>query len=246
MGGVIRRPSESRVICQNHIVKIQRLSCPGQQDLNLRPCLALPAGFEPAVSGVRVRDPWPLDDGSVIGSGRRIRTCRILINSQAHPPRTVDRNKLVEPQRIELCAAILQGSPVTHDWPRTGAWGWFRANLSAFSARCFHQISFPGEMVERAGLEPASPVCKTGALPVELSSHVELVRTVGFEPTPPDRHSGTLPLSHVRDDVCDRAGCVSIARGWWAGMELNHHSRRRGVYSALGSPVPSLPEVGGR
>jgi hypothetical protein len=25
-----------------------------------------------------------------------------------------------------------------------GAWGWFRANLSAFSVRCFHQISFPG------------------------------------------------------------------------------------------------------
>ena len=27
--------------------------------------LVLPAGFEPAISGVRFRHPWPLDDGSV-------------------------------------------------------------------------------------------------------------------------------------------------------------------------------------
>ena len=27
------------------------------------------------------------------------------------------------------------------------------------------------ELVERAGLEPASPACKAGALPIELSSH---------------------------------------------------------------------------
>src|SRR5882672_4638622 len=27
------------------------------------------------------------------------------------------------------------------------------------------------ELVERAGIEPASPACKAGALPIELSSH---------------------------------------------------------------------------
>jgi hypothetical protein len=30
-----------------------------------------------------------------------------------------------------------------------GAWRWFRANLSAFSARRFHQISFPGDWCGR-------------------------------------------------------------------------------------------------
>ena len=39
-------------------------------------------------------DAWPLAERRVSGSGRRIRTCRILINSQAHPPRTVDRNEV--------------------------------------------------------------------------------------------------------------------------------------------------------
>ena len=27
--------------------------------------MVLPAGVEPAISGVRFRHPWPLDDGSV-------------------------------------------------------------------------------------------------------------------------------------------------------------------------------------
>jgi hypothetical protein len=36
------------------------------------------------------------------------------------------------------------------------------------------RLPFPpsrNELVERAGLEPASPACKAGALPIELSSH---------------------------------------------------------------------------
>jgi hypothetical protein len=37
-------------------------------------------------------DVWPLAERRVIGSGRRIRTCRMAINSRPHPPRTVDRN----------------------------------------------------------------------------------------------------------------------------------------------------------
>src|SRR5262249_23528970 len=54
-------------------------------------------------------DAWPLAERRMIGSGRRIRTCRILINSQAHPPRTVDRNELVDRWGVEPHASCLQG-----------------------------------------------------------------------------------------------------------------------------------------
>jgi hypothetical protein len=49
--------------------------------------------------------------------------------------------------------------------------------------------------VERAGLEPASPACKAGALPIELSSHQELVPGVGFEPTSPRLQRGAITRS---------------------------------------------------
>src|SRR3977135_701203 len=80
--------------------------------------LAFPTGIEPACLPVRNRalvqlsygknwydvwdsnpcccaenaDAWPLAERRMIGSGRRIRTCSDLINSQAHPPTPVDRN----------------------------------------------------------------------------------------------------------------------------------------------------------
>ena len=60
-----------------------------------------------------------------------------------------------------------------------GAWGRFRAHLSAFSARRFHQISFPGELVRTAGIEPTPPEWRSGTLPL---SHVRMVRPRGFEP----------------------------------------------------------------
>lgn len=56
----------------------------------------------------------------MIGSGRRDRTCRVLVNSQTHTPSAVDRNKLVETPRIELGTTILQGSSATHSHPRFG------------------------------------------------------------------------------------------------------------------------------
>ena len=97
--------------------------------------LAFPTGIEPACLPVRSRalvqlsygknwcdvwdsnpcccaenaDAWPLAERRMIGSGRRIRTCRILINSQAHPPRTVDRNELVDRLGVEPSASCLQG-----------------------------------------------------------------------------------------------------------------------------------------
>src|SRR5262249_34117766 len=130
--------------------------------------LAFPTGIEPACLPVRSRalvqlsygknwcdvwdsnpcccaenaDAWLLAERRMTGSGRRIRTCRILINSQAHPPRTVDRNELVDRLGVEPSASCLQGiSP-----PRRSARGartWFRATLSCSSGRRYHQISFP-------------------------------------------------------------------------------------------------------
>jgi hypothetical protein len=93
-------------------------------------------------------DVWPLAERRVIGSGRRIRTCRDLINSQAHPPRAVDRNKLVDRLGVEPSAGCLQGiSPprrpaqstrVRRVFRRNGARTWFRATLSCSSGRRFH------------------------------------------------------------------------------------------------------------
>ena len=102
--------------------------------------LAFPTGIEPACLPVRSRalvqlsygknwydvwdsnpcccaenaDAWPLAERRVIGSGRRIRTCRDLINSQAHPPRAVDRNKWwtdweSNPARVACKASLRPG-----------------------------------------------------------------------------------------------------------------------------------------
>src|SRR5262245_26126723 len=95
--------------------------------------LAFPTGIEPACLPVRSRalvqlsygkkwcDVWDSNPGCcagnadagllaerrMIGSGRRIRTCRDLINSQAHPPGAVDRNKMVD--RLGVEPSCLQG-----------------------------------------------------------------------------------------------------------------------------------------
>ena len=62
-------------------------------------------------------------------------------------------------------ATILQGSSAPLCCPR-GAEGWFRANLPASSARCFHQISFLGEDLVRASvIETESPEWRSGARP---------------------------------------------------------------------------------
>jgi hypothetical protein len=134
--------------------------------------LAFPTGIEPACLPVRSRalvqlsygknwydvwdsnpcccaenaDAWPLAERRVIGSGRRIRTCRILINSQAHPPRTVDRNELVDRLGVEPSASCLQGiSP-----PRRPA------QRKRVHARLL-------EMVLGRGFEPRSPALQAGA-----------------------------------------------------------------------------------
>ena len=80
------------------------------------------------------------------GSGPRIRTGRILINSQAHPPRTVDRNKLVEDRGVEPRAGCLQGIPVPRYVPRIGADPLNRTASFASSERRAHQLHKVGEL----------------------------------------------------------------------------------------------------
>jgi hypothetical protein len=76
-------------------------------------------------------------------------------------------------------------------------------------------------------------------------SSANLARTAGVEPTPPEWRSGTLPLSHVRQDASKDQGRSAAARA--AVLKLvgrdgiEPPKLTRGVYSALGSPVPSLP-----
>ena len=167
--------------------------------------LAFPTGIEPACLPVRSRalvqlsygknwydvwdsnpcccaenaDAWPLAERRVIGSGRRIRTCRILINSQAHPPRTVDRNELVDRLGVEPSASCLQGiSPPRR--PARGARTWFRATLSCSSGRRFHQISFPS--VRPARIELASSEWHSEALPIDQG---RMVGNRGIEPRVP-------------------------------------------------------------
>jgi hypothetical protein len=65
----------------------------------------------------------------------------------------------------------------------SGAWGRFRAHLSAASTRRFHQISFPGEwlMVRPTGIEPVSVRWRRTALPLSYGR----VHRAGLEPAKP-------------------------------------------------------------
>ncbi len=62
---------------------------------------------------------------------------------------------------------------------KAGAWGRFRAHLSAFSARRFHQISFPGELARTRRIELLSPEWRSGIEPI---NYIRMVRPRGFEP----------------------------------------------------------------
>lgn len=86
---------------------------------------------------------WPRFALVRIGSGRRIRTCRLVINNRPRPPRAPDRKNwwsdgVTLPARrsckdqLHTCARPI------------GARTWFRATLSCSSNRRCHQISFPG------------------------------------------------------------------------------------------------------
>jgi hypothetical protein len=77
--------------------------------------------------------------------------------------------------------AVREGSEPTN-WD-IGAWGGFRAHLSAASTRRFHQISFPGEwrLVRPTGIEPVSVRWRRTALPLSYGR----VHRAGLEPAKP-------------------------------------------------------------
>ena len=179
--------------------------------------LAFPTGIEPACLPVRSRalvqlsygknwydvwdsnpcccaenaDAWPLAERRMIGSGRRIRTCRILINSQAHPPRTVDRNELVDRLGVEPSASCLQGiSP-----PRRPA------QIKRVHAR------LDVKMVRPARIELASSEWHSEALPIDQG------RMVGVPRIELGMHIGagfTDPLSHQTWHYPDLVAGVGI------------------------------------
>ena len=220
--------------------------------------LAFPTGIEPACLPVRSRalvqlsygknwcdvwdsnpcccaenaDAWPLAERRVIGSGRRIRTCRILINSQAHPPRTVDRNELVDRLGVEPSASCLQGiSPPGRPAQRkrvharlleNGARTWFRATLSCSSGRRFHQISFPS--VRPARIELASSEWHSEALPIDQG---RMVGNRGIEPRVPKAQ--VLQTRSVTR--------LGITRIWLQGSELNRLCLSASAYEADQRPV---------
>jgi hypothetical protein len=220
--------------------------------------LAFPTGIEPACLPVRSRalvqlsygknwydvwdsnpcccaenaDAWPLAERRMIGSGRRIRTCRILINSQAHPPRTVDRNELVDRLGVEPSASCLQGiSPPRRPAQRkrvparlleNGARTWFRATLSCSSGRRFHQISFPS--VRPARIELASSEWHSEALPIDQG---RMVGNRGIEPRVPKAQ--VLQTRSVTR--------LGITRIWLQGSELNRLCLSASAYEADQRPV---------
>ena len=97
--------------------------------------LARTEGFEPPPSGSVIR--------------RIIQFCYVRVFLSAESP--VTAGKLVETAGNAPAATILQGSSAPLCCPR-GAEGWFRANLPASSARCFHQISFLGTIGAGVGV----------------------------------------------------------------------------------------------
>jgi hypothetical protein len=112
-----------------------------------------------------------------------------------------------------------------------GAEGWLRSNLPASSARCFHQISFLGELVGRDGVEP--PQTMRGVYSALGSPMPSLPRLVagarferafsGYEPDPGPGYRSDHPAS----------------KGLAESRELESHtvSRAIGFRSRAGAPV---------
>ena len=93
--------------------------------------------------------------------------------------------RLMRPSSLKLrrasCFALIGSeSPAKRaSAKQDGAWGRFRAHLSAFSAQRFHQISFPGELVRTRRIELLSPEWRSGIEPI---NYIRVVRPRGFEP----------------------------------------------------------------
>ena len=123
---------------------------------------------------------------------------------------------------------------------RHGAWGRFRAHLSAASTRRFHQISFPGEwlMVRPTGIEPVSVRWRRTALPLSYGRGAQS-RTRTCEAR---RHliysQASLPLEYLC--VIDGAGDLAIARTY-VGGRLTVRTPHLAVPTRFQDGLPATP-----
>ena len=128
-----------------------------------------------------------------------------------HPsPTTSPWNGAHGRTRTSICNSVY-GSPVRsrRRLRARGAWGWFRANLSAFSARRCHQISFPG-------------------MPRRAREHV---------PKPAMRRIGADAGNRTRTSrVALSCSAVELRPHGGEWVELNALPQRDGVYSAATGP----------
>ena len=115
---------------------------------------------------------------------------------------------------VEPGTPILQGSAAARCLPR--AWSWFRATLSASSARRFHQISLPGALARM-------PVIETG---------------------PDEWRSSARPSSDTRGSIFRKSGRRFSAENatiknlnWWEADGIEPLARRDRVYSAATAPA---------
>jgi hypothetical protein len=142
------------------------------------------------------------------------------VNGRPRAPCSPDGNKfLVENPGVEPGTPILQGSTAARCLPR--AWSWFRATLSASSARRFHQISLPGALARM-------PVIETG---------------------PDEWRSTARPSSYTRESIFRKSGrrfsaenariknliCKNLI--WWEADGIEPLARRDRVYSAATAPA---------
>ncbi len=123
---------------------------------------------------------------------------------------------------------------------RHGAWGRFRAHLSAASARRFHQISFPGEFRIGAADGNRTHVCAlaTHGSAIELRT---LVHRAGLEPA---KHIGTrfTVRPRCRLSICASrgAGDLAIARTG-VGGRLTVRTPHLAVPTRFQDGVPATP-----
>lgn len=85
------------------------------------------------------------------------------VNGRPRAPCSPDGNKVVENPGVEPGTPILQESAAARCLPR--AWSWFRATLSAASARRFHQISLPGGLARMPAIETGPDEWRSSARP---------------------------------------------------------------------------------
>lgn len=155
------------------------------------------------------------------------------VNGRPRAPCSPDGNEfLVEKPGVEPGTPILQGSTAARCLPR--ARSWFRATLSASSARRFHQISLPGALARMPVIETGPDEWRSPARP---SSYTRVLPFVWWEA------DGIEPLAR-RDRVYSAATAPAcpylrfpiVSFIWLQGSESN---RPRTAYETAW--VPDLP-----